>query len=1158
MVSNKAIKRKLAEKKGELDQEDNGKVEINVIKKPVKPKKKEPNEAKKGFFSKLIDFTVDLGKKTDHVYKFIFKDPFEEIEKAKGRYIKGNITLKKFENIKRDNIKILIEKLTTENFQTNIKIAKNLLDEKTLDKDNYNEIKDYVINKFFIDNAMIDEDPISLIRKSRLLLARNIFNELDHEKIKIKCISRFNLKKLSALNYINELKRVKDLEKMDAIKFIEYEEIKNIFMTKFLDDEMVLDKDLFSIIEIAKSILDENLINEEEYKKIKNKINFKITSEFSSSNLFEELKKLKSLEKLEAIKNCEFEEMKSIFINKFLKNKVDENPLNLIERVKSLLDENILNKEEYEKIKGKCLKGLNTKSLGILDTFEELTKLKNLEESDAIMNTEYQEIRNIFVDMLLKYEILMEVDPFILIKKSKEINDKNILNKYEFEKIKKDIISKLNLRLGVDPFETIRKAKELFDLDILTSTEFENIKTESLNRNLNLDNKDAIDVIVISKKFLDEKIFTIVEYDKIKGICIDKINSKELSVLDSFEMLNKLKYSEIMLKFNEYDDIKNITISKILNDKSKTDGDSLTIIKEAKLLLDTDVINKSEYQKIKEKFVTEFNFNVELDLLELINKLKELEKHKAITSQEYNEIKNFLISNFLDNKIIIRVDVLIFIKNLKSLYSENVINKKEYEEMKKICITKISLEKLSKLDPCTELKKIKELKDIGAITEEEYIKLTDLYQKECFTKLEKLNKPRGILKGTNDWLKNKSLTISDRINIMEDYRDVESLICLLSPKCNKYTINRRYGEHFYTSSISINNWQFFAVEALCRMRNERTGSILYSLANSGECSNEVFEKICKTKEYRNENQRKTKLYQDELRVKRELVNQIKEKIRNNNSQIKKQILEYEDNNVIIDNFAKKYSDEYSDDKFYKLKDLLESQGNKIRDSIVTSLITDSIEKQRYKSFKEKILYNSPEKIDQYVFNFVEIYGENITSKLEYFFKLMKCQGYKTSEINLNSKIKMAVKEKEMKMFKDSLLDNEGFSIYEVDKLSGSEFEVFTKLLFEKIGYQSYKTKHSGDQGADLILKKFGEVTVVQAKRQNNKVTNRAIQEVVASISHYNADKGTVITNNQFTDSAVKLAKSNNIKLIDRSKLIDLIYKYPIKKTYLQKFVKIYL
>jgi hypothetical protein len=29
-------------------------------------------------------------------------------------------------------------------------------------------------------------------------------------------------------------------------------------------------------------------------------------------------------------------------------------------------------------------------------------------------------------------------------------------------------------------------------------------------------------------------------------------------------------------------------------------------------------------------------------------------------------------------------------------------------------------------------------------------------------------------------------------------------------------------------------------------------------------------------------------------------------------------------------------------------------------------------------------------------------------------------------------------------------------------------------------------------------------------------------------------------------------------LIDRSKLIDLIYKYPIKKTYLQKFVKIYL
>lgn len=59
--------------------------------------------------------------------------------------------------------------------------------------------------------------------------------------------------------------------------------------------------------------------------------------------------------------------------------------------------------------------------------------------------------------------------------------------------------------------------------------------------------------------------------------------------------------------------------------------------------------------------------------------------------------------------------------------------------------------------------------------------------------------------------------------------------------------------------------------------------------------------------------------------------------------------------------------------------------------------------------------------------------------------------------------------------------------------------------------------------ADLVLKKFGEITIVQAKRYNNKVTNKAIQEVVASIKYYNAHKGAVITNNEFTDSAIELA-----------------------------------
>ena len=67
--------------------------------------------------------------------------------------------------------------------------------------------------------------------------------------------------------------------------------------------------------------------------------------------------------------------------------------------------------------------------------------------------------------------------------------------------------------------------------------------------------------------------------------------------------------------------------------------------------------------------------------------------------------------------------------------------------------------------------------------------------------------------------------------------------------------------------------------------------------------------------------------------------------------------------------------------------------------------------------------------------------------------------------------------------------------------------------------------------------------VVQAKRSNDKIGNNAIQEVVASISYYKAQRGMVVTNNEFTPAAVDLAKSNKITLVDRSELDRLIKEY---------------
>ncbi|MDI6605571.1 MAG: restriction endonuclease [Candidatus Omnitrophota bacterium] len=129
---------------------------------------------------------------------------------------------------------------------------------------------------------------------------------------------------------------------------------------------------------------------------------------------------------------------------------------------------------------------------------------------------------------------------------------------------------------------------------------------------------------------------------------------------------------------------------------------------------------------------------------------------------------------------------------------------------------------------------------------------------------------------------------------------------------------------------------------------------------------------------------------------------------------------------------------------------------------------------------------------------------------------------------------------ELEDFERKLTQEKEYSVESINTMNGFEFEFFLKLLFEKMGYKVTRTKLSGDQGADLIIDKYGESTVVQAKRYNSKVSNDAVQEVVASIKHYKAKKGIVITNSEFTNSAIELARSNNITLIDRKELNRLI------------------
>lgn len=120
------------------------------------------------------------------------------------------------------------------------------------------------------------------------------------------------------------------------------------------------------------------------------------------------------------------------------------------------------------------------------------------------------------------------------------------------------------------------------------------------------------------------------------------------------------------------------------------------------------------------------------------------------------------------------------------------------------------------------------------------------------------------------------------------------------------------------------------------------------------------------------------------------------------------------------------------------------------------------------------------------------------------------------------------------------LKNSGIS--DIDQMDGFQFEYYLNELFKSNGYTSQVTKSRGDYGADLILKRDGEVIAVQAKRHSKPVGIKAIQEITAAKGYYKANKAWVVTNNSFTKQAINLASSLEVKLIGREELIKLILK----------------
>jgi HJR/Mrr/RecB family endonuclease len=107
----------------------------------------------------------------------------------------------------------------------------------------------------------------------------------------------------------------------------------------------------------------------------------------------------------------------------------------------------------------------------------------------------------------------------------------------------------------------------------------------------------------------------------------------------------------------------------------------------------------------------------------------------------------------------------------------------------------------------------------------------------------------------------------------------------------------------------------------------------------------------------------------------------------------------------------------------------------------------------------------------------------------------------------------------------------------VNGLSGVEFETYLVKVLKENGFEDVRgTPATGDQGADLIARRNGKTIIIQAKRYQGAVGNRAVQEVMSAVQYYGGDEGWVITNSVFTPSARALAQKGNVKLIDGTSL----------------------
>ncbi|MBO0677745.1 restriction endonuclease [Mycolicibacterium sp. S2-37] len=103
-------------------------------------------------------------------------------------------------------------------------------------------------------------------------------------------------------------------------------------------------------------------------------------------------------------------------------------------------------------------------------------------------------------------------------------------------------------------------------------------------------------------------------------------------------------------------------------------------------------------------------------------------------------------------------------------------------------------------------------------------------------------------------------------------------------------------------------------------------------------------------------------------------------------------------------------------------------------------------------------------------------------------------------------------------------------------MSGTEFEDYIAGIARSCGVPVIMTPVTGDWGVDIIIGTRPHRLAVQCKRQSRPVGAGAVQEVVAGAPMQDCVRTMVVTDNDFTPAARRLAEHHGCELVGRDEL----------------------